>query len=351
MKYSEYIDVVVETNRLPAEDITPLLFGLFGEVGGLLTATKKRYREESAYTEFSSDFIEEAGDSIWYFVSIFLTLGVKKIELVDWLENTKPENTANLDAELLKLADKTNELISVILNNGDFRVSGKRFLKKYVNIIDASGNRVLDVIDTNYSKIIGRFIKPKFEDLEKFDSAFDIDEQLPEYFEITVSEKANGKSYLKWRDVFIGDPLTDSIKDKDYYRFHDVFHFSNAAILHWSPTFRTLIKHKRKSCPLTEEAEDSGRAVVVEEGLSAWLFAYANTPEVALFENHSSISFNVLKTIEQFTRGYEVNRCPLYLWEKAILDGYRVFRQLKANKGGIIVGNRNTRTIEYKSLS
>jgi hypothetical protein len=41
--------------------------------------------------------------------------------------------------------------------------------------------------------------------------------------------------------VFIGDPLTDNIRDPDGYRFHDVFHFARAAILHWSPTFRALI--------------------------------------------------------------------------------------------------------------
>jgi hypothetical protein len=63
--------------------------------------------------------------------------------------------------------------------------------------------------------------------------------------------------------VFIGDPLTDNILDRDGYRFHDVFHFAHASILHWSPTFRALIKHKRKSDPVVDEAQDSGRAIVV----------------------------------------------------------------------------------------
>jgi len=35
---------------------------------------------------------------------------------------------------------------------------------------------------------------------------------------------------------------------------------------------------------------------------------------------------------------------------KAILDGYAVFRQLKENQGGWIIGNREQRTIKYMPL-
>jgi hypothetical protein len=40
----------------------------------------------------------------------------------------------------------------------------------------------------------------------------------------------------------------------------------------------------------------------------------------------------------------------LSLWEIAILRGYDVFRKVKANNGGIIVGDRSTRTIDYLPL-
>jgi hypothetical protein len=52
----------------------------------------------------------------------------------------------------------------------------------------------------------------------------------------------------------VGDPLTDNIADRDGYRFHDVFHFAHPAVLHWSPTFRALVKRKRKSDPLCATA-------------------------------------------------------------------------------------------------
>ncbi|ELN0123962.1 pyrophosphatase, partial [Pseudomonas aeruginosa] len=151
-----------------------------------------------------------------------------------------------------------------------------------------------------------------------------------------------------WNGVFIGDPLTDNIADRDGYRFHDVFHFAYAAILHWSPVIRALIKHKRKSQSKYDEEQDSGRAIVVEEGLTAWIFSRAK--ELNYFENQEKVSLGILKTIEEFVSGYEVEKCPLKLWEKAIMDGYSVFRQIKKNQGGWIIGNRKERTLQYMPL-
>lgn len=156
------------------------------------------------------------------------------------------------------------------------------------------------------------------------------------------------RATIQWNGVFIGDPLTDNIADRDGYRFHDVFHFSYAAILHWSPVFRALIKHKRKSKPKYDEEQDGGRAIVVEEGLTAWIFSRAK--ELNFFENQKKISLGILKTIGEFVSGYEVEECPLKLWERAILDGYAVFRQLKENQGGWIIGDREQRTIKYMPL-
>lgn len=62
------------------------------------------------------------------------------------------------------------------------------------------------------------------------------------------------------------------------------------------------------------------------------------------------MSFDLLKTVQQFVAGYEVEACPLSLWEIAILRGYFVFRQVKGNKGGVILGDRSKRTIAYMPL-
>lgn len=109
-----------------------------------------------------------------------------------------------------------------------------------------------------------------------------------------------------------------------------------------------MIKHKRKSKPEVDEQEDGGRAIVIEEGLTAWIFSVAKQQNY--FENQDKLSFDLLKTIQEFIKGYEVENCPLNLWERAILDGYKVFNQIRKNNGGIVIGDRVERTITYKHL-
>jgi hypothetical protein len=97
-----------------------------------------------------------------------------------------------------------------------------------------------------------------------------------------------------------------------------------------------------------DEEQDSGRAIVVEEGLTAWIFMRAK--DLNYFEGQTKVSFDILKTIEDFTSGYEFSQCPLKLWERAIIDGYSVFRQIRDAKGGWVVGNRTARTISFEPL-
>lgn len=99
---------------------------------------------------------------------------------------------------------------------------------------------------------------------------------------------------------------------------------------------------------MVDEAQDSGRAIVVEEGLTAWIFSRAK--ELNFFAGQNGISFDLLKTVQQFVSGYEVEACPLSLWEIAILKGYEVFRQVKQNSGGVVIGDRAARTINYRTL-
>jgi hypothetical protein len=202
------------------------------------------------------------------------------------------------------------------------------------------------VVQRNLAKTRGRFLDPDPDSLPDFDAGFDEDERLPSHFEIHIKQRKSGHSCLQWNGVFIGDPLTDNILDPDGFRFHDVFHFAHAAVLHWSPTFRSLIKHKRKSDRVIDEAQDGGRAIVVEEGLTAWLFTRAKA--MKFFEGQTSVSFDLLKTVSEFVQGYEVQACPLKLWEGAILQGYAVFREVRAQNGGVVIGDRAARTLSFR---
>lgn len=217
------------------------------------------------------------------------------------------------------------------------------FLKKYQEITILLNISFFEIVKLNMEKTSSRFLgsadEPKY-----FDGEFEEDEQIPRTFEIHVVLK-NNKTYMKWNNVRIGDPLTDNHASKDGYKYHDVFHLAYAAILHWSPVFRALIKHKRKSNAFVDETQDGGRAIVIEEGIAVWLYSQAK--EHDLFKNTTNLSYDILKTIQQFVKGYEVEKCSLFLWEKAILEGYKVFNQLKEKGQGKIIGNLEQRTIEY----
>jgi NTP pyrophosphatase (non-canonical NTP hydrolase) len=365
---SNYAAEIAATDVLNPNDFSPVLQGLYGEVGGIMATAKKSVREGTAYPGFKKAAEEEFGDTLWYLAAICRRLQIPLEEIFaeaanhgnfknvgaasDINEDTVtfiavPVNTAtSLDATLVRLGQSAAALLGTTPARADLI----DFARTYLDAIHAAELAFSDVARDNLRKVRGAFLEPQVEDLAclDFDSEFGIEEQLPRDFKIRVNQRGSGKSYLQWNGVFIGDPLADNIADRDDYRFHDVFHFAYVAILHWSPVIRALIKHKRKSNPKCDEEQDSGRAIVVEEGLTAWIFSRAK--ELNFFENQEKVSLGILKTISEFVSGYEVEKCPLKLWEKAILDGYAVFRQLKANQGGWIIGNRIERTIKYMPL-
>jgi hypothetical protein len=254
----------------------------------------------------------------------------------------------SLDEALLQLGEAAAALLGIRRLDEQADESLRVFAGHYLQALQVADVTFAQVVQKNMEKASGRFLEPGPSLLPTFDDEFLEEERLPRQFEIKIRQRKSGQSYLQWNGVFVGDPLTDNILDPDGYRFHDVFHFAHAAILHWSPTFRALIKQKRKSDRKVDEAQDGGRAIVVEEGLTAWIFTRAK--QLDFFEGQNSISFDLLKTVQQFVQGYEVEACPLKLWERAILDGYKVFRQVRDNNGGIVVGDRDARTVGYKPL-
>jgi NTP pyrophosphatase (non-canonical NTP hydrolase) len=365
----DYVTQVRPTDVMAPLELGPVLLGLFGEVGSIMATAKKYHREREAYAGYRHAVEEEFGDALWYFSAVCRRLEVSLPEVMagaangaeyvtsiaanDLVESpishvATPIEVPELDRSLFELGEASTRLFALHDRTIPAMPTIIQFASRYLRALRAARVTFADVVRKNVEKTRGRFIDPPWELLPTFDSGFPLEEQLPRHFEITIDQRNSGRSFLKMNDVFIGDPLTDNIRDSDGYRFHDVFHFAHAAILHWSPTFRALIKHKRKSKPEVDEAQDGGRAVVVEEGLSAWLFARAK--EMNFFEGQERLSFDLLKTIQQFVGGYEVEACPLRLWEIAILKGYDVFRQVKLNRGGIVVGNRERRTLEYKPL-
>lgn len=361
----QYAAQVESTDVLPRAPLTPILFGLFGEVGGIMSTAKKFVREGRAYPGHRRAALEEFGDTLWYLAALCRRTGTRlDSTLTDALEqcpstsglaqrtlmanasgeSNPPIGPDPLDVALLDLGGSAADLLhSSVDPNGLVK-----FSRNYLKALGAAGIDLAEVAASNARKARGAFLQPEPSELKDFDANFDEEERLPATFRVRISQRASGKSYLQWRGVFIGDPLTDNIEDADGYRFHDVFHFANAAILHWSPVVRALIKHKRKSDPLIDEAQDGGRALVVEEGLTAWLFNRAK--ELNFFEGQDRVSLGILKNVQEFTSGFEVSSCSPKLWERSILDGYAVFRQVRDGNGGWLIGDRSTRTIRFEPL-
>lgn len=360
----QYAVEITATDVLDPRDLYPVLLGLYGEVGGIMATAKKHVREGDRYPGYARAALEEFGDTLWYLAALCRRLAVdleglfveagtgtsydligvtSDLSGVGYASVSVPTPTDSLDARLFKLGRSAASL----LDGAPARDELVSFTRDYLEALHGAQLDFSEVVRGNLRKALGAFVEPDFAHLPDFDTdKFGEEEQLPRNFAIRVNQRPSGKTYLQWRGVFIGDPLTDNIGDPDGYRFHDVFHLANAAILHWSPVMRALIKHKRKSIPAYDEAEDGGRAIVVEEGVTAWIFTQAK--DLNFFEGQKRVSLSLLKTIGEFVRGFEVESCPLKLWERSILQGYTVFREIRAAEGGWIVGDRAKRTLSYQ---
>jgi hypothetical protein len=153
-----------------------------------------------------------------------------------------------------------------------------------------------------------------------------------------------------WNGKPWGDPLGDNAYQEDGYRFHDALHLAHAAMLGWSPVARRS-KHfncKRRSDPLLDAVEDGGRAIVIEEGIVAYVYGHARSHE--WFATVDRIDYAILRTIAGLVQDLEVRRRSAREWERAILAGYRVWRDLRESGGGIVVGDLVSRSIEYRPL-
>lgn len=105
-----------------------------------------------------------------------------------------------------------------------------------------------------------------------------------------------------------------------------------------------LIK-KRKSDPSKDRVEDGGRAIVIEEGVIAYVYGQA---QPSYFVGVDSIDWALLKTIKNMTVGLEVSRRYYWEWEKAILLGYRVWNELRNAGRGCVIGDLYSRTLQFK---
>ncbi|MDD3466463.1 MAG: nucleoside triphosphate pyrophosphohydrolase family protein [Campylobacterales bacterium] len=292
MTFEEYQATAFETdqnkNKVGIDNLTIPLLGIVGEAGSLMTEYKKKLRDGDAHRLFEQHIKEELGDILWYLSNIASKLDFD-------LEEIAAENLAKLK-------------------------------ERWPSELDDGKD--------NYF----------------FDADFPEDEQLPRVFHVCFKDTgsdSNKKVKISINGVFIGDPLTDNHGGGDGYRFHDIFHFAYAAVLGWSPIVRRMLKLKRKSKPKTDEIEDGARAFVTEEAISALVFEHAKNNE--FYDGINGVDYNLLKTIKMLIGGFEVNDRSLGLWEKAILEGFNVYRKLLEHDGGNVKVNLQDKTLSFEN--
>ncbi len=380
--YQHFTRLTDKNERSGIEGLDFALLGLFGETGSLLSELKKKQRDKDAYVSYQDSIIEEFGDTLWYFANTALHAGINLSVLAqratsslgNWSYKGQADATTfaalqkpkqqlggsptgdRFEQQLISLAGKVGHLLEDfsagrIATNGD--VLSADLVEIFRVLIAAADDAEVSLDEAakrNIAKVLDRWPINR-EWSPQFDEEFDEDEQLPRQIVITFKEKnIGGKQYVlqQCKGINIGDRLTDNRIEQDDYRFHDVFHLAYAAILGWSPVLRALLKVKRKSKPEIDENQDGARAILIEEGISTWIFNYGIRH--GYFKNFQSLDYTLLKAVREFVKGYEVEERPLWQWEYAILEGFRIFRELKTHRGGIVTADLNTHTITFETL-
>jgi NTP pyrophosphatase (non-canonical NTP hydrolase) len=290
LDFNDYERAVADTDVLEPDDLVLPMLGLAGEVGGLVAQYKKIQRDRTGYRAFTDEVREELGDLFWYATAL--------------------ARRCNLSLE--------------------------------------------EILSDNLRKTQERFLRPATPPPHPlFDDDVDPAEQLPRNLDITFTESLlHDRGTAPVRVVHIhrgtqpvGDPLDDNSGDDDEYRYHDVFHLAHMAVLGWSPVMRSLLRVKRSTDRDTDRIQDGGRAIAVEEGLSAYVFAAAR--DHTYFSTSTTVPMAIIKACRAMTAHLEVSRRSAQDWEYAILAGYRVFGQLVTHRGGTVHADLRGRRLAW----
>ncbi len=368
LSLSEYQRFAVRTYRGRAkgeEKLEFLLLGLFGEVGSLLSELKKKQRDRSSYVAYNSSSIEETGDVLWYLSNVVdhcgLSLGVLAgypgsdgavRSLLDLQPQGSlfhaPASSARVQASLLTLAGTVGTLVArhkSFANNEAMAADLGSILSQLVSASSDAQVSLAEAAHANLDKLMARWpIRPNWGPL--LDSKDLPSEQFPRVMRVLFKELRVGQRlyvFQSMNEVNIGDRLTDNSVEEDDYRFHDVFHLAFAGILGWSPVLRSLLSLRRRSRPEFDEVQDGARAKITEEGISNWVFSHGLRHEA--FEHVDSLDFALLKTIGQMVKGYQAETLMPWMWERAILEGFRVFRFLREHRGGVVTADLDRRCL------
>ncbi len=297
MEIDDYQARAAETLQFkPGEEQSKMIsiLGLSGEVGELATEYKKKIRDGDNYKLFKDKLTEELGDIFWYLSSIATQEDILLSEVAA--------------SNLRKTSERWNDLFP----------DGQLFL-----------------------------------DHQHLDDRYKEEERFPRDFVVEFKEciRENGKEFveIEVNGEKFGDDLRDNAYDDDYYRYHDIFHFSYVVVLGWSPVVRKFLNRKRKSDARVDEIEDGGRARVIDEAVSAIIFDYAEHHNY--FEGAGGVDYSLLRNVKNLTKYLEVKICTTKQWEDTILLGFEIWRKLREYKQGRIICDMNAKTMLFEKIN
>ena len=349
--FTNYCKAARKTDRLfeKPNHIELLGAGLFGEIGSVLAELKKEKRETSGYPAYQNRLEEELGDTLWYLARLTDVLCPSLLEDLPAVTEGETSQQDSSLAAALALGRVGGSLLDALQQ--DSRIAMEQLREIWMALFRVAAEQKLDlchVAEQNLEKIRSRW--PESRDLLPFfDDDLREEEQLPRKLDVDFRQVARGGTnvvILRCNGLNFGDRLTDNIQDPDFYRFHDIFHFAYAVYLGWSPVIRALLHCKRKSDPDKDENQDGARARIIEEAISVVVFSRAK--EMKFYDGIEHVDYDLLKTIQEYTKGFEVDKVPLWQWETAILRGYEVFRSLRHYCGGRVSVDLTERTLCYR---
>ena len=295
----------------PETGITIALLGLGGEVGTLQTNQKKRVRDGDVHSDHQTALVEDLGDILWYIANAATWLGVGLGEVAQ----------SNLD----KIGNRWPQHDSLYPH----------------------GLPPLPPLEPQRTTRPA----PPPPPARLFDGAFVTAERLPRRIEVHIAELTDGSGTV--RPVVDGTPIGNTAGDNSYdpdgYRWHDAFHLAHLTILGWSPVMRALLKRKRRSDSSVDNVEDGGRAIAVEEGISALIFDSAR--RAGMHKDAKIVDSDLLKTCQRMVAPFEVHVCTAMEWEHAIVQGCQVWSALQDTGHGVITCDLDARTLVVRPMT
>lgn len=331
-------------------------FGVIGELGSLVSELKKFLRDGKAYTDGKRKLVEEFGDVLWYLSALCSHHGFDFAHLI---EQTPPFKVAKGSFGHIYALVRTIPLLTKEFEVLPIRSSAAQ-RRALARSIGASGRATLqalrahklplsEILETNLIKVRSMFGSQSPGPARCFDATYPAYERLPRKLAIRFLERERGNNrievILRAHDMNIGDRLTDNAAIDDGYRYHDAFHLAYVAVLGWSPVIRALFRCKRKSNPQKDEIDDGARAVIVEEAIAHTVFNYALGH--SMLKGLDRLDHNLLNFIGRIVRNLEAKECQLHEWQQAVLVGFQAFRSLSENRGGWLLLDAETRSLNY----